>query len=103
MIDQHAKAKGERVAAEIQLYELVDARYLALAEDEVKALVIEDKWLAKLEGDVQAELDRVSQRLTGRVTELAERYAVPLPKLQDEVAALAVKVAGHLTAMGLSA
>jgi hypothetical protein len=35
---------------------------------------------------VQGELDRVSQTLTGRIRELAERYATPLPQLTDEVA-----------------
>ncbi|MGO7174168.1 N-6 DNA methylase [Rhizobium ruizarguesonis] len=103
LIDQHAKVKVERAAAEARLYEAVHARYPALSGAEVKALVIDDKWLKTLEGDVQGELDRVSQRLTGRVKVLAERYAIPLPKLQDDVAALAVRVAGHLKAMGHSA
>ncbi len=35
---------------------------------------------------VQGELDRVSQTLTGRIGELAERYATPLPQLTDDVA-----------------
>jgi type I restriction enzyme M protein len=42
-------------------------------------------------------------RVTGRVKELAERYDTPLSKLEDHVAALAAKVAGHLKAMGLAA
>ena len=33
--------------------------------------------------------DRVSQTLTGRIRELAERYATPLPNLTDEVATAA--------------
>jgi len=49
---------------------------------------------------VQGELDRVSQTLTGRIRQLAERYAAPLPKLNDEVAALAARVEGHLKKMG---
>ena len=44
---------------------------------------MEDKWLAQVAADVQGELDRVSQTLTGRVWQLAERYATPLPKLED--------------------
>jgi type I restriction enzyme M protein len=50
---------------------------------------------------VQAELDRVSQTLTGRLRELAERYANPLPQLTDDVEVLAAKVAGHLGRMGV--
>jgi hypothetical protein len=37
------------------------------------------KWMARLSAAVQGELDRVSQTLTGRIRELAERYATPLP------------------------
>jgi hypothetical protein len=41
--------------------------------------VVDDKWMARLSAAVQGELDRVSQTLTGRIRELAERYATPLP------------------------
>ena len=52
---------------------------------------------------VQGELDRVSQTLTGRIRQLAERYASPLPQLTDEVEQLAAKVAQHLKRMGVEA
>ena len=69
---------------------------------EVKALVIEDKWLARLETDVRAELDRVGQALTARVKLLTERYGAPLPKLVANVEALTLKVDAHLKRMGFS-
>jgi type I restriction enzyme M protein len=50
---------------------------------------------------VQGELDRVSQTLTGRIRQLAERYATPLPGLESEVEKLASKVVGHLKKMGV--
>lgn len=78
----------------------VAARYPRLTEDEIKTLVVEDKWLATLAAAVQGELDRVSQTLTTRIRELAERYATPLPQLTDEVAALAARVDEHLKKMG---
>ena len=59
-----------------------------------------DKWLATLAAAVQGELDRVSQTLTGRIRQLAERYATPLPQLTEEVATLAARVDGHLKKMG---
>jgi type I restriction enzyme M protein len=40
------------------------------------------------------------ETLTGRIRQLAERYAMPLPQLESEVAALAAKVVGHLAQMG---
>jgi type I restriction enzyme M protein len=62
--------------------------------------VVDDKWLATLAAAVQRELDRVSQTLTGRIRQLAERYAMPLPELEGEVETLAAGVAGHLKKMG---
>ena len=72
------------------------------SEADVKSLVVDDKWMARLAASVQGELDRVSQTLTGRIRELAERYATPLPMLTNEVVALAAKVEGHLAKMGAS-
>lgn len=78
----------------------VAAKYPALTEAEVKSLVVEDKWLARLSSDVQSELDRVSSALTGRIQQLAARYAAPLPVLTCEVEALAGRVDEHLKQMG---
>ena len=79
------------------------AQYAKLTEAEVKALLVEDKWLAQVRGDVLAEVDRVSQALAGRVKVLAERYATPLPKLAEDLDALSAKVAAHLKRMGFAA
>lgn len=78
----------------------VAAQYGKLSEDEIKALVVDDKWLATIAAAVQGELDRVSQTLTGRIRQLAERYATPLPAITNEVETLAATVAGHLQKMG---
>ena len=77
--------------------------YAKLTEDQVKALIVEDKWLAHVQGDVAAEVDRVSQALAGRVKLLTERYAAPLPVLEDRAQALGAKVAAHLKRMGFAA
>ncbi len=47
-------------------------------------------------------LVRVSQQLTQRVKELAERYETPLPQMVSRVADLEAKVNRHLKAMGFS-
>ena len=71
-----------------------------LTEDEIKSLVVDDKWLNSLAIAVQGELDRVSQTLTGRIRQLAGRYAAPLPQLSTEVETLAARVDQHLAKMG---
>ncbi|MFH0905078.1 MAG: hypothetical protein V1854_07870 [Methanobacteriota archaeon] len=55
------------------------ARYKTLTEDEVKTLVVDDKWMAAISQDVKSEMECISQRLTQRIKELAERYATPMP------------------------
>lgn len=100
LIEEEAAA-GKRVKeARKALDEKVTAKYATLAEDEVKGLVVDDKWLATLAADVQTELDRVSQALAGRIRELAERYATPLPRLAVEVEELSARVDEHLRKMG---
>jgi type I restriction enzyme M protein len=82
------------------LMEKVAAKYGQLTEDQIKTLVVDDKWLAAVAAAVQGELDRVSQTLTGRIRQLADRYATPLPGLLDEVATLSARVDAHLKTMG---
>ena len=76
------------------------AKYPTLTEAEIKTLVVDDKWMASIEKDIQTEMDRISQRLTQRIKELAERYETPLPKQTTEVAELESKVSVHLQKMG---
>ncbi len=89
--------------AEAKLDQLAYEKYPQLTEAEIKTLVVDDKWLTTLAGAIQNELDRVSQTLTGRIRQLADRYAAPLPQLVDEVAALAAKVDAHLKKMEAAA
>ena len=86
--------------AEAALDQLAYDKYPKLTEAEIKALVVDDKWLTTLAAAVQGELDRVSQTLTSRIRLLADRYAAPLPQIVDEVATLAARVDGHLNKMG---
>jgi type I restriction enzyme M protein len=100
LLDEQAEAKAKRKAAQEDLDKKIDAKYPKLTEAEIKTLVVDDKWMARLLATVHGELDRVSQTLTGRVRELSKRYATPLPKLTDEVETLAARVDEHLKKMG---
>ena len=100
-IAEKAAATSAKVSdAQDALLLKVAAQYGKLTEDEIKTLVVDDKWLATIAAAVQGELDRVSQTLTGRIRQLAERYATPLPEITNQVENLAAKVAGHLQKMG---
>jgi type I restriction enzyme M protein len=92
------KKRIKTMAAELDAKAL--ARYPTLTVDEVKALVVDYKWMAALEAAVHGELDRVSQALTGRVKELADRYGRTMPELAQQLEDLEARVAGHLAKMG---
>ena len=98
--DQESKLKKAVKELDVQLDQQAHDHYAKLSVAEIKTLVVDDKWLARIAADLQGELDRVGQTLTGRIRELAERYATPLPQLVDEVAVLSAKVEEHLKRMG---
>jgi len=49
-----------------------------------------------------SEMDRISQVLSQRLTELVERYETPLPNMTSKVDELEAKVNRHLERMGFS-
>ena len=102
LVEKESATSAKVKAAQDALMAKVAAKYGKLTEDEIKTLVVDDKWLATIAAAVQGELDRVSQRLTGRIRELSDRYVTPLPQLTGEVATLAARVEEHLKKMGAS-
>ena len=98
--EKESEAKKKIKEAEKALDIKVIAKYKILTESEIKVLVVDDKWMATLDKAVKGEMDRISQRLTGRIKELAERYATPLPILVTETVTLTGKVDAHLKKMG---
>lgn len=89
-------------SAETELDVLVYNHYPTLTEDEIKSLVVEDKWLASLGAAIHGEMDRISQRLSQRLKELAERYETPLPQQTQQLAELERAVSAHLERMGFA-
>jgi type I restriction enzyme M protein len=100
LLEKEAEANDRVKEAQKELEAKVAAKYGKLTEDEIKTLVVDDKWLVTLAAAMQSELDRVSQALSGRIRQLAERYAAPLPQITTEVETLATRVDKHLTKMG---
>ena len=84
-------------------YDLLTAlivKYANLSADEIKKLVIEKKWFASLDKCLSDEMQSISQQLTSKVSELAERYSQTLPEIDAEINDLEAKVASHLKQMG---
>lgn len=102
LIEAESAANKVLKEAEKALDAQVGAKYRKLTGDEIKALVVDDKWLTELSARVQGELNRVSQALANRIRQLAERYDVPLPQLARNVTVLTNRVEGHLKRMGMA-
>ena len=101
LLDAEAKAKKAVKDTEAELNRAILVSYNALTEDEIKSLVVEDKWLADIQAAIDGEVERITQQLAGRVKELEERYAEPLPTIEQEVAAFSERVEAHLRKMGV--
>jgi type I restriction-modification system DNA methylase subunit len=86
------------------VYMIVDGGWKAMQDGEPNTGLIPEALIVNryFAAAVQGELDRVSQALTGRIRQLAERYAAPLPDLTDEVKVLSAKVDKHLKKMGFA-
>jgi type I restriction enzyme M protein len=100
LLDSQTNTKVRLKDAQDALEAKLVSRYRTLANEDIRTLVVDDKWLARLSAAVQGELDRVSQTLAGRIRQLAERYAKSLPEITTELDELAERVAGHLRKMG---
>ena len=100
LIEKEAAANKKVKEAAKALDAKVSEKYGRLSKDEITTLVVDEKWMGTLAAVVQSELDRTSQALTGRIKELAERYAVPMPAIAGRVEELSGRVDAHLKKMG---
>lgn len=98
---KEADLKKTLKAKVAELDKLTLAQFKKLTEAEVRILVVDDKWIASLKAAIQTEIDAISQRLTGRIKELAERYEHTMGELDTQTKTLEDKVATHLENMGL--
>jgi len=102
IFENQTDVKNKLKTAQDEIEAKLDDKYPKLKEEEIKVLVVEYKWLARLSSNLQSELNRISQTITRRIRELAERYAKTLPKLTDEAEELSARVDEHLKKMGVS-
>ena len=95
---ENSKALATLVAA---LTDKVRKQYDSFSADDIRNLVINDKWLQELNVRSEAENKRVCESISSQVLALNERYANPLPKINEDIVGLSAKVDGFLNAMGI--
>ncbi len=100
LITQEAQTKKVIKEATTELDNSLIEFYPLLNEEQIKQLVVYDKWMTTIESNIHSEMDRISQHLTQRIKELAERYEKPLPIQTKEAKTLESVVNEHLQKMG---
>lgn len=101
LFTEEAALKKQVKAEEVELDDLTLKQFGKLTEPEVRTLVVDDKWIASLSALMQSEINAISQRLTGRIKELADRYENTLGELTTSTKTLEENVSTHLEKMGL--
>jgi len=102
IIDKESVFNKKVREAQKILNEKVEKKYKELTVDEVKSLVVDNKWMISIISKINGEVERISHRLTSRIKELAERYAEPLPQIEKEIEKYEAKVKAHLERMGFA-
>jgi len=100
LLEEEVEVERNIKKAQKDLKTKVGAKKQKLSEEEIKKLVINDKWIATIHEEIKSEVEKISHNLTQRIMELAERYATPLPKLEGNLETLNTKVKIHLKKMG---
>jgi len=100
LVEKEQKVSASAKAAHEALTAKIVAKYAKLTDDDIKTMVVDDKWLATTEAAIRGEIDRVSHTLTSRISELADRYVVPMSVVLTELATHAGRVDETLKRMG---
>lgn len=83
-----------------ELDEKVKGKYGELSIDEIKYLLIEKKWMARLQADVSNTLEQEINDISSRLVEISKRYDYTLSEIEEETDISRNKVKKALERMG---
>ena len=97
------ESAAKRVAKEAQaaLGRATLKKYGNLIEDEVKTLVLDDKWLATITSRITSAVEALTLTLVARIQELGERYNETVATLEAQLEMFEATVTRHLADMGI--
>ena len=96
-----ADALGKEIkSAQKALDDLVEAKYSVLTIDEIKCLLFDRKWMARLHEDVNSEIERILNDYASRVILIAKRYEHTLGEIEERTAKSKEDVRKALERMG---
>lgn len=99
-LDEYDALGKEIKAAQKALDDLVLAKYAALTDEEIKHLLFDCKWMPRLYGDINGEIDRILNDYASRVIMIAKRYEHTLGEIEDKTAKSKEAVRQALERMG---
>ena len=101
LAEAEEELKDKRKTKESELVGLIVQKYPSLEETDVKSILIENKWIKAIKEVVESELDSMILKLAKRLSELNNRYLVPLPKIEKKREELSQRVKSHIEKMGV--
>ena len=101
LYEAEADAKKSAKEAQDGLAQAALKQYGELTTQDVKALVLDDKWHATLVRRIATEVEALTLDLVARIEQLGERYASTVGELDCRLQKLDARVSGHLEAMGI--
>ncbi len=97
--DAAARKAVKDTQAELDLATL--KKYGDLGEEDIKQLVLADKWRATIRQRIASEVNGLTLELVARIKQLGERYAETIGDLDVELEQLESKVSAYLAEMGV--
>ncbi len=101
LYDAEAAVKKALKEAQADLDLATLKKFGDLTDDDVKSLVLDDKWAATISNRIVGEVNALTLNLVARIHQLGERYAETVGDLDAELENLEAKVAIHLSDMGI--
>nr|WP_306274453.1 type I restriction-modification system subunit M [Micrococcus sp. Mcc28] len=102
LVNAEAAAKKAAKDAQVALDAATLKKYSDLTEEDIKSLVLDNKWQKTINRRVAGEVDALTFDLVARIQQLGERYSSTIGALDDELAKLESRVTKHLSDMGIA-
>ena len=83
-----------------ELDDKVEKKYGELTVDEIKHLLFDEKWMARLSSDIGNQVDQVLNALASKALLIAKRYEHTLKQIEDKTSASKTAVTAALERMG---
>lgn len=83
-----------------ELDDKVETKYGELTVDEIKHLLFDEKWMARLYGDIGGQVDQVLNGIASKASMIAKRYERTLKEIEEKISASKTAVKAALERMG---